>query len=241
MAALIGLTAVAGLAQDKVYVNGFDAAYPPFSFIDKTGQPAGFDIDAFNWIAKEMGFQVKHQPTDWAAIVPSLKAGKIDFIASGMSITPERQAQVNFADPYWQVKQLLVVQNDSKLTDKQCLEPGRKIGLLRGSAESKWMTENLLKKGHNFELKLYDTTPLAIEDVSNGRADWAAVSNTALKNAQDKGLKVKTIGTYGQPDTNYGYAVRKDEAEFLKKLNEGWKKLKASPKFQELVKKWELK
>jgi hypothetical protein len=35
--------------------------------------------------------------------------------------------------------------------------------------------------------------------------------------------------------------VRKDEAEFLKKLNEGWKKLKAAPKFQELVKKWELK
>ena len=68
-----------------VYINGFDAAYPPFSFIDKAGNPAGFDIDAVNWIANEMGFKVKHQPTDWAAIVPSLKAGKIDFIASGMS------------------------------------------------------------------------------------------------------------------------------------------------------------
>ena len=53
------------------------------------------------------------------------------------------------------------------------------------------MTENLLKKGYSFELKAYDTTPLAIEDVANGRADCAAVSNTALKNAQDKGLKVR--------------------------------------------------
>jgi hypothetical protein len=35
--------------------------------------------------------------------------------------------------------------------------------------------------------------------------------------------------------------VRKEDAEFLTKLNEGWKKLKASPKFQELVKKWELR
>jgi polar amino acid transport system substrate-binding protein len=241
VAAVIGLGAGAGLAQDKVYVNGFDAAYPPFSFVDKDGKPAGFDIDALDWIAKEMKFKVKHQPTDWAAIVPTLQAKKIDVIASGMSITPERQAAVNFTEPYWTVKQLLVVKNDSKLTDKQCLEPGRKIALLRGSAESKWMTENLLKKGYSFELKAYDTTPLAIEDVSNGRADCAAVSNTALKNAQGKGLKVKTIGNYGQPDTNYGYAVRKDEAEFLNKLNEGWKKLKASPKFQELVKKWELK
>ena len=54
-----------------------------------------------------MGFKVKHQPTDWAAIVPSLKAKKIDFIASGMSITPERKAAVNFCEPYWVVRQLL--------------------------------------------------------------------------------------------------------------------------------------
>ena len=78
VAALIGLGAAAGLAQDKVYVNGFDAAYPPFSFVDKDGKPAGFDIDALDWIAKEMKFKVKHQPTDWAAIVPTLQAKKID-------------------------------------------------------------------------------------------------------------------------------------------------------------------
>lgn len=241
VSAAMAVWAVPGMTQDKVYTNGFDAAYPPFSLVDKDGKPAGFDIDALDWIAKEMGFQVKHQPTDWAAIVPTLQAKKIDVIASGMSITPARQEAVNFTEPYWTVQQLLVVKEDSKLTDKQCLEPGRKIALLRGSAESKWMKENLQDKGYKFELKVYDTTPLAIEDVFNGRADCAAVSNTALKNAQGKGLKVKTIGNYGQPDTNYGYAVRKEDAAFLAKLNEGWKKLKASPKFQELVTKWELR
>ena len=70
----LALSAISGtgpaVAADKVYINGFDAAYPPFSFIDKAGNPAGFDVDAVNWIAKEMGFKVKHQPTDWAAIVP---------------------------------------------------------------------------------------------------------------------------------------------------------------------------
>ena len=136
----------AGLAAEKTYTNGFDAAYPPFSFIDKAGKPAGFDVDGVNWIAKAMGFKVKHQPTDWAAIVPSLKAKKIDFIASGMSITPERQQQVNFADPYWVVIQLLAVKKDSTLTPEESLKEGRKIGLLRGSAEFKWMTKNLLRE-----------------------------------------------------------------------------------------------
>ena len=62
VAALIGLGAGAGLAQDKVYVNGFDAAYPPFSFVDKDGKPAGFDIDALDWIAKEMKFRSSTSP-----------------------------------------------------------------------------------------------------------------------------------------------------------------------------------
>ena len=235
---LISFGLTAGVAADKVYINGFDAAYPPFSFVDKNGKPAGFDIDSIDWIAKEMGFKVKHRPTDWAAIVPSLKAKKIDLIASGMSITPERQAAVNFCNPYWQVIQLLVVKKDSKLTVDEALKPGRKIGLLRGSAESKWMTKNQLKKGYKYELKFYDTTPLAIEDVTNGRADAAAVSNTALKEAVDRGLPVKEIGRYGQPDVNYGYAVRKEDNDFRNKLNEGLKRLKASAYWDELVKKW---
>ncbi len=236
--ALFSFGLTAGVAADKVYINGFDAAYPPFSFVDKNGKPSGFDIDSINWIAKEMGFKVEHRPTDWAAIVPSLKAKKIDLIASGMSITPERQAAVNFCNPYWQVVQLLVVKKDSKLTVDEALKPGRKIALLRGSAESKWMTKNQLKKGYKYELKFYDTTPLAIEDVTNGRADAAAVSNTALKEAVDRGLQVKGIGRYGQPDVNYGYAVRKEDNDFRNKLNEGLKRLKASAYWDELVKKW---
>jgi polar amino acid transport system substrate-binding protein len=74
LSVFLGLSA--GFAQEKVYINGFDADYPPFSFIGKDGKPAGFDIDALNLIANEMGFKVKHQPTDWAAIVPTLQAKK---------------------------------------------------------------------------------------------------------------------------------------------------------------------
>jgi polar amino acid transport system substrate-binding protein len=229
---------VIGVAAEKVYINGFDAAYPPFTFIDKKGNAAGFDIDCIDWIAREMGFKVKHRATDWAAIVPSLKAKKIDFIASGMSITPEREAQVNFCNPYWKVIQYLVVRNDSTITVEEALKPGQKIGLLRGSAESKWITENLLKKGYEFELRQYDTTPLAIEDVANGRIAAAAVSNTALKEAQDKGLQVKALGRYGQPDVNYGYAVRKEDNDLRDTLNEGLKRLQASPDWDKFVKKW---
>ncbi|MBO4794359.1 MAG: transporter substrate-binding domain-containing protein, partial [Deltaproteobacteria bacterium] len=74
-------------AAGNTYINGIDANFPPFAYVNQSGQPEGLDVDAINWIAKKMGFQVKHQPMDWDGIIPSLNAKKIDFIASGMTIT----------------------------------------------------------------------------------------------------------------------------------------------------------
>ena len=48
VAAALVVWTLPGMAQEKVYINGFDAAYPPFSFVDKDGKPAGFDIDALD-------------------------------------------------------------------------------------------------------------------------------------------------------------------------------------------------
>ena len=88
---LLVIPATFAAAAEKVYINGIDANFPPFAFVDKSGNPDGFDVKALDWIAKDQGFQVKHQPMDWDGIVPSLKAKKIDIVASGMAI--ERAAQ----------------------------------------------------------------------------------------------------------------------------------------------------
>ncbi len=58
-------------AEEKVYVNGIDANFPPFAYIDKDGKPAGFDVEALDWIAQEMGFKVKHVAIDWDASFPA--------------------------------------------------------------------------------------------------------------------------------------------------------------------------
>jgi polar amino acid transport system substrate-binding protein len=83
----------------KTIVNGIDANFPPFAFIDKTGTPSGFDVEAVNWIAKEMGYEVSHKAFDWDGIVTSLLTKKIDMVASGMSITPDRLKKVSFTNP----------------------------------------------------------------------------------------------------------------------------------------------
>ncbi len=224
-------------AAEKIYINGIDANFPPFAYIDKKGVPDGFDIKALDWIAKNQGFQVKHQPQDWDSIVPSLLAKKIDVVASGMSITDARKKQVNFTIPYWKIQQVLLARQDAKLTVEQALAGGNRIGVQRGTTEAKWIDENLIKKkGLKFQLVQYDSAPLAVEDVLNGRIAAAAMDDAPAKDAISKKKTVKILGTFGMPDEEFGYAVRKGDTAFLNKLNAGLKKLMKTPYWKELVK-----
>jgi polar amino acid transport system substrate-binding protein len=238
LSALFVMSATFAIAAEKVYINGIDANFPPFAYVDKSGNPDGFDVKALDWIANEMKFKVKHQPMDWDGIIPSLKAQKIDIVASGMSITDERRKQVNFTIPYWKIKQVLVAKKDSKLTSEKALADGNKIGVQRGTTEAKWIEENLIKKGgKKFELVQYDSAPLAIEDVINGRIVAAAMDDAPALDAAKK-KPVKIIGGFGMNDEEFGYAIRKEDTEFLKKVNEGLKKLMKSPYWAELKKNY---
>ena len=73
---LILIFAGQAFSADKI-INGIDANFPPFAFIDKTGQPSGFDVEAMNWIAKEIGVEVSHQPIEWDGIITSLVTRKL--------------------------------------------------------------------------------------------------------------------------------------------------------------------
>ena len=241
LSALLVLSATFAVAAEKVYINGIDANFPPFAFVDKSGVPDGFDVKALDWIAKEMKFKVKHQPMDWDGIIPSLKTKKIDIVASGMSITDERKKEVAFTIPYWKIKQVLVAKKDTKLTKETALADGNKIGVQRGTSEAKWIEENLIKKGgKKFELVQYDSAPLAVEDVVNGRIVAAAMDDAPADDAVKK-KPVKILGGFGMKDEDFGYAVRKEDTEFLKKVNEGLQKLMKSPYWAELQKKYSLK
>ena len=225
------------LAKEKVYINGIDANFPPFAYVDKNGVPDGFDVKSVDWIAKQMGFTVTHKPMDWDAIIPSLKAKKIDMIASGMSVTEKRKKQVNFTIPYWVIAQVLVTPKDCNNSVDEILTNGNKIGVQRGTTEAKWMKENLIKKGKNFKLVEYDSAPLAIEDVVNGRIVAAAMDDAPAKDAMRK-KPVKIVGTFGMPNEDFAYAVRKGDKELLETMNEGLRRLMASPYWDELIEKY---
>ncbi|WPC44052.1 transporter substrate-binding domain-containing protein [Clostridium sp. JS66] len=67
--------------SDRTIIIGDDKGYPPYSFIDKNGNPAGFDIELAKAAAEAMGFKVKIKLGVWNDIRNELESGKIDAIA----------------------------------------------------------------------------------------------------------------------------------------------------------------
>lgn len=229
---------LAGSATAKTYINGIDPNYPPFAYIDeKTGQAAGFDVDALNWIAKNQGFQVEHKPMNWDGIIPALLAKQIDMVCSGMSITPKRAEMVQFSDPYWKVNRVFLVPMDSTLTVEEILSKPIKVGVQRGTSEAAALKNEKQQKGYPIELRQYDSSPLAVEDIINGRIQAALMDELPADDAISKGRAVKKAGTHGKPD-DFGVALRKDEKDLRILIDEGFRKLQADPYWQELQKKY---
>ena len=232
------LLATVPAKAEKVYVNGIDSNYPPFAYVDeKTGKPAGFDVDALDWIAKKMGFKVTHKAVAWDGIIPALASKQIDMIASGMSITEKRRKVVDFTKPYWTVRRVMVVRNDSKLTYDDILKKDIKLGVQRGTSEAEAIKQEQKEKGYSFELRFYESAPLAIEDLLNGRIDAALMDQLPAEDSIAKGNAIKVAGYHGAPD-EFGVAIRKGDDKLRKLLEEGYAKLEADPYWKELQQKY---
>jgi ABC-type amino acid transport substrate-binding protein len=83
---------------------------PPFEFVDQ-GQPAGFDVEWMQAIAVELGLRWRLSPfqgTDFNAIFQGLATGSADCIASGTTVTAEREKVAAFCEPYLRSGQSLV-------------------------------------------------------------------------------------------------------------------------------------
>jgi len=223
-----------------LYRVGIDAAYQPFSMVGPDGKATGFDVDSMKWIAKNQGFEVEFLPIAWDGIIPALLAGKIDLVYAGMTITEERKEKVNFSKPYWTVNQMVVVKEGSPITLEQVKNGSVVIGTQRGCTAALWIDENLVNQSlmPAQNLKLYDNTPLAVDDLVSGRIDAVMYDSTVMNDI----IAGKPVAKIGMVETNedFGIAVRKEDTELLEKLNSGLEKLMASPDWEALKQKYKM-
>jgi polar amino acid transport system substrate-binding protein len=230
-----------GVTETAVYKVGIDVPYPPFSMIDEKGNAIGFDVESMQWIAEDQGFEVEFQQVAWDGIIPSLQAGNIDIIYSGMTITEERAETVAFSDTYWVVNQDVAAKEGSDVTLDDVLAGNATIGTQRGCTAAMWVEENLITTGKMAEdaLKLYDNTPLAVEDLLNGRVEVVMYDDLVLKDII-AGKAATAIG-FVETKEEFGIAVRKEDTELLAMINAGLANLQADSYWGELQDKYNMR
>jgi polar amino acid transport system substrate-binding protein len=233
--------AAPAFSQDKVYVNGIDANFPPFAFVDKSGVPDGFDVKALDWIAQDQGFKVQVEATPFSALIPSLTSNKIDIISAAMLITPARKEVIDFSDPVFPYPEGMMIKADDNTKYKSLADlKGAVVGAQVGTV----YVDFLKKNGEFAEVKTYDSIADIIRDVGLGRikAGFGDGPIVRYQLSQRKDAGVKVSDTYEPKMEGYvGLGVRKGDKELLAKINAGLAKVKASGKLDEILKKWSLK
>ncbi|ODT65673.1 MAG: amino acid ABC transporter [Pelagibacterium sp. SCN 63-23] len=90
-------------------------AYYPLNFADPdSGAGIGLEYDVINEVAKRLNAKVEWQLTAWDVMIESVRAGQFDIGADGISITAEREEQIDFTEPFITIEQYFLVRADEE-------------------------------------------------------------------------------------------------------------------------------
>lgn len=235
LAAILATAALGAHAADKINF-GSSATYPPFESLDANNQIVGFDMDLAKALCKQMQAECTFTNHAFDSLIPALKFRKYDAVISGMDITPERAKQVSFTEPYYANSAVIIAKKGAFKSFEDL--KGKRIGMENGTTHQKYLQE----KHPEVKTVSYDSYQNAIIDLKNGRID-GVFGDTAVVN---EWLKTNPqLGTVGQhvtdPEffgTGLGIAVRQDNPELLKKLNDALAAIKANGTYQKISDEW---
>jgi len=229
------LSACTSSATTKVRVAS-DATWPPFEMVDETTKElTGFDIELMTAIAKEAGLDIEFVNVGFDPLLAGMAQCQYDAAISAMTITPERQANMLFSDPYLNAGQIVTVQISNTTINSKDDLAGKTVGAQIG-------TTGAIEVGNipGATLTTFDTVDLAFLALQNGQIDAVvADSPTAAGFVAQNADKLKMVGNVFT-DENYGIAICKTKPELQAKINQGLAAVKANGTFNALLTKYDL-
>lgn len=221
---------------------GVEGAYPPFSEVGPDGKLKGFDIDIAQALCAELRAECELVMQDWDGMIPALLAKKFDAIVASMSITEERKRRVDFTDKYYQTPARFVRKKGSGIEITPEGLKGKKIGVQRATIHDNYLTDNY---GDTVEIVRYGTQDEANLDMLAGRIDLLLADSIALldgfletekgKDYEFVGPELRDVKWFGE---GAGIAVRKEDQDLKKLLNDAIKAIRANGTYDALAKKY---
>jgi len=205
------------------------AVEAPYAYVDAQGRVTGESPEIARVIAARMGIkEIVWRQTEFTSLIRELEDGRIDVIAAGMFITPQRSERVAFSRPTFRVATAMLVAKGNPLklhSLEEAAARGARVAALAGSVEEQ--TVRGLVKSTSIKL----VTVAAAEDgklaISEGHADAFALSAPSLNWLASHGVHAEVeLATPFQPPPALavpavgGFAFRRGDRELRARWNE---------------------
>lgn len=225
---MIMLVAGCGKKDDSKLIMVTEAGFAPYEYYSN-GEIVGVDVDIAKEIAASMGKELVIKDIAFDSIINEVKTGKADFGAAGISYNEERAKNVDFTINYSTSKQVVIIKNDSGITNIGDIN-GKKIAVQLGSIADTYVSSTY-KDASVVRQKKYLA---AIEDLNTGKVDCVVMdllpAEQILKT--NSGLKILDGALV---EDSYGMIVKKGNKELLDNINKVLEKLKNEGKIDEYI------
>ncbi|MFZ5647988.1 MAG: ABC transporter substrate-binding protein [Bacillota bacterium] len=216
---------------EKSFTYAMSGQYRPFNYFNDSNKLTGFDVEIGMALAEKMGMKPEPVATPWQGLISGLKAEKYNAILGSMTITPERQKEVDFSDPYYISGPKLFVRSDSKINGIKDVRKNTPVGVLISSVydkEARKYTENV---------KNYASDITALQDLARGRVE-AVITDRFVGQlaAKEQKLDIKPVGDLIFVE-NIGIAFRKGDP-LREKVSKALKEIKADGTYQKISQKY---
>jgi polar amino acid transport system substrate-binding protein len=192
-------------------VVGTSADYEPFEFYNSNFELDGFDIVLMQELGTRMGVEVEFKDFAFDGLLNALELGQVDAAIAAISVTPERQAQVDFSNLYYVGDDAALVTDAFTGTITLAADlAGLQVGVERGTTYEAWMQQNVVDAGLSNQENLvsYGDTSQMIRDLRNGTVDVALLGSLPARQFERRFSDLK-IGGQSFNQQEYGIAARK--------------------------------
>jgi polar amino acid transport system substrate-binding protein len=206
-----------------------DLPYPPFD-IQKGSDYTGFDLDLMGEIAKGMGVKMKVQDTGFDALQSglTLNAGQCDIAASAMTITADREKNLDFSKPYYDSQQSLLVPTGSDVKSIDDLS-GKKVGVQQGTTGKTYTEQNAPQDA---QIVSFPSDGEMYQAIKAGQVD-ALLQDLPVNLVHQQAGGFQIVQTFSTGE-QYGFAVKQGNTELLNAVNQQLSKLRSNGTYDKL-------
>lgn len=162
------------IQKNGVLKVGTSADYPPFEWVDSSGNKVGFDIDLMTEIASRMSLKLEWVDMPFDSLIAAVQESKLDLAISAFNYDEKRDEKIDFTEAYFTSEDSFMVKEDfqGQISDPENVAQ-YKVGVQTGTTQDGWLTETLVStnKLPDSNLSRYDRVDQAALDLKSGRID----------------------------------------------------------------------